>query len=258
MAQSIPGPPVAEGPPAEAEGPQPSPEPAKPRKLLYVRLPGCWGALIFACLSFTPSLLPRGGIVQGLVCGITAAIGYGLGVLVAWVWRAFADRDLRRPRRRSWLAFFISAAVLYVVSFGLGQYWQYEIRKLMGVTDYNIPLVVASPFIAALVFCVLLLIGRGPVPLAREAAQPLDRAARREGGRLGAGGRRYLPGGQRPVAARLRQRHELRVFTARHDDRGGGAPAHDRPAVGRAGLAHTVGHAGLPGPQLHRQGPVGE
>ena len=30
-------------------------------------LPGCWGALIFACLSFTPSLLPRGGIVQGLV-----------------------------------------------------------------------------------------------------------------------------------------------------------------------------------------------
>ena len=44
-------------------------------------LPGCWGALFFACLSFTPSLLPRSGLVQGLVCGITAAIGYGLGVL---------------------------------------------------------------------------------------------------------------------------------------------------------------------------------
>ena len=55
------------------------------------------------------------------------------------------DRDPRRPRRRSWLVFFISAAVLVVVSFGLGQYWQYEIRKLMGVTEYNIALVVASP-----------------------------------------------------------------------------------------------------------------
>jgi uncharacterized membrane protein len=125
-------------------------------------------------LSFTPSLLPRGGIVQGLVCGITAAIGYGLGVLAAWVWRAFADRDPRRPRRRFWLTFLISAAVLYVVSFGLGQYWQYEIRKLMGVTDYNIPLVVASPFVAALIFCLLLLIGRSLHGLYRWLAKLLN------------------------------------------------------------------------------------
>ena len=67
----------------EAEGPQPSPEPGKHRRLLYVTLPGCWGALVVGCLSFTPSLLPRGGVVQGLVWGITAAIGYGLGVLFA-------------------------------------------------------------------------------------------------------------------------------------------------------------------------------
>ncbi|MFE2123124.1 alpha/beta-hydrolase N-terminal domain-containing protein, partial [Rhodococcus aetherivorans] len=74
-----------------------SPETVGRRKLLYVTLPGCWGALIFACLSFTPSLLPRGGLLQGLICGITAAIGYGLGVFAAFVWRAFADRGPRRP-----------------------------------------------------------------------------------------------------------------------------------------------------------------
>jgi uncharacterized membrane protein len=62
-----------------------------------------------------------------------------------------------------------------VVSFGLGQYWQYEIRKLMGMTDYNIPLVVASPFIAALVFCLLLLIGRGLYGLYRWLAKLLNR-----------------------------------------------------------------------------------
>ena len=157
------------------EGAQPPPKPGKPRKLLYVTLPGCWGALIFACLSFAPSLLPRGGVIQGLVCGITAAIGYGLGVLAAWIWRAFADRDPRRPRRWAWLTFFICAAALYLVSFGFGQYWQYEIRKLMGVTDYNIPLVVVSPFIAALVFCVFLLIGRGLRGLYRWAAKLLNR-----------------------------------------------------------------------------------
>ena len=168
--------PAPQAPAAVAdEGAQPSPEPGKRRKLFYVTLPGCWGALIFACLSFTPSLLPRGGVIQGLICGITAAIGYGLGVLAAWIWRAFADRDPRRPRRRAWLTFFICAAALYLVSFGFGQYWQYEIRKLMGVTDYNIPLVVVSPFIAALVFCVFLLIWRGLRGLYRWAAKLLNR-----------------------------------------------------------------------------------
>jgi uncharacterized membrane protein len=129
MARDMPGPPVESSPAVPAAEPPP---PGKPRKLLYVTLPGCWGGLIAGCLSFTPSLLPRGGVVQGLIWGITAAIGYGLGVLAAWIWRAFADRDSRRPRCRSWLVFLISAAVLVVVSFGLGQYWQYEIRKLMG------------------------------------------------------------------------------------------------------------------------------
>jgi uncharacterized membrane protein len=168
---------TVEAPPsvAAAEGPQPTPQLEKPRKLLYVTLPGCWGALILACLSFTPSLLPRGGIVQGLIWGITAAIGYGLGVLAAWIWRAFAGRDPRHPQRRSWTVLFISTAVLIVVSFGLGQYWQYEIRKLMGVTEYNIALVVASPFVAALVFCLILLIGRGLRGLYRWAAQLLNR-----------------------------------------------------------------------------------
>ena len=160
---------------AAAEGSVPSPKPAKPRRLLYLTLPGCWGALIIGCLSFTPSLLPRGGIVQGLIWGITAAIGYGLGVLAASIWRAFADRDPRRPRRRSWTVLLISTAVLVVVSFGLGQYWQYEIRKLMGVTDYSIPLVIASPFVAAAAFCLILLIGRGLRGLYRWVGQLLNR-----------------------------------------------------------------------------------
>jgi uncharacterized membrane protein len=162
-------------PPAAAETAEPPPEPARHRKLLYVTLPGCWGAVIAGCLSFTPSLLPRSGMIQGVVWGITAAIGYGLGVLAAWIWRAFADREPRPARRRSWLIFFISAAVLVVVFFGLGQYWQYLIRQLMGVTEYNIVLVVLSPVFAALVFCLILLIGRGLRGLYRWVAHLLHR-----------------------------------------------------------------------------------
>ena len=150
-------------------------KPKKLRRLLYVTLPGCWGALIAGCLSFTPSLLPRGGLIQGVIWGITAAIGYGVTVLGAWIWRAFADRDARQPRRRSWPVFFIAAAVLLTVSFGLGQYWQYQIRKLTGVTDYNVWLVVASPVVAALVFCLILLIGRGVRGVYRWLALLLNR-----------------------------------------------------------------------------------
>src|SRR6516225_4622422 len=158
-----------------AEAPQPPPEPAKRRRLLYLTLPGCWGALIFACLSFTPSLLPRGGLIQGVICGITAAIGYGLAVWAASIWRAFADRGPRTPRHWAWLTFFIAAPILFAAAFGLGQYWQYEIRKLMGVTEYNIPLAIASPFVAVAVFGLFLLIGRGLRGLYRWAAKLLSR-----------------------------------------------------------------------------------
>src|SRR5262252_8018397 len=162
-----------EHPEVAAEEPPPPAKPRKPRKLLYVTLPGSWGALIFACLSFTPSLLPRGGLIQGVICGITAAIGYGLGVWAAAIWRAFADRGPRQPRRWAWLTFIISAIILFAAAFGLGQYWQSEIRNLMGVTDYNIPLAVASPLIAVLVFWLFLLIGRGLRGLYRWAAKML-------------------------------------------------------------------------------------
>src|SRR3954447_20987362 len=130
---------------AQPEAAQPDTAPRHHPRLLYVTLPGLWGALIASCLSFTPSLLPRTGIVQGLVWGISAAIGYGFGVLGACIWRAFADRGARRSRRRSRLAFAYLGDVLLVGSFALGQYWQYLLRDMMGVKEYNVLLVVASP-----------------------------------------------------------------------------------------------------------------
>ena len=147
------------------------------RRLGFLRytLPGSWTALIFACLSFTPSLLPRSGIIQGLVCGITAAIGYGLGVWGASIWRAFADRDPRPPRPWAWRAFVVGGGLLLVISFALGQYWQHEIRALMGVTSVNVVLVVLSPLVAAAVFVLLVQIGRGARALYRWLARQLRR-----------------------------------------------------------------------------------
>lgn len=163
-----------EGASADDAPPAPTGE-GKHRKLLYLTLPGCWGALIASCLSFTPSLLPRTGVIQGLLWGIAAAIGYGTAVMLAWIWRAFADRDARPARRRSWLVFGIGGGILLAVSFGFGQYWQHLLRDLMGVTEYNIPLVVASPLFAAAMFCLLLATGRGIRAVYRWISELLDR-----------------------------------------------------------------------------------
>jgi len=47
-------------------------------QLIRYTLPGAWVALVFVSLSFTPSLLPRSGLFQGVLVGLTGAIGYGL------------------------------------------------------------------------------------------------------------------------------------------------------------------------------------
>lgn len=170
------GPPSRERDGSDDDGPvDPSSGSGKRRRLPHATLPGCWGALLLACLSFTPSLLPRGGVLQGLICGISAAIGYGLGVVAAFVWRAFADRDARSPSRRSWLVLLGCAIVLFGLAFGLGQYWQHRIRVLMEVTDYNALATVACPVIAFVVFYLLLMAGRGLRRLYHWAARLLGR-----------------------------------------------------------------------------------
>ena len=131
------------------------------RRWFRYTLPGAGGALLFTCLAFTPSLLPRSPVVQGLVCGISAAIGYGVGVVAAWVWRAFADRDERPARSNAWRIFAVVAVVALVAAFVLGQRWQSEIRDLMGVAGSNPAALLLVPVVAVVVFVALVALARG-------------------------------------------------------------------------------------------------
>jgi len=130
------------------------------RGWFHYTLPGAWVALVFCCLAFTPSLLPRGGILQGALCGINAAIGYGFGVAGAWVWRAFADREARAARRRSWLIFAVVASICVVISYVSGLIWQSELRDLMGVGTPGLTQQVLMPVVAVLFFVALVALSR--------------------------------------------------------------------------------------------------
>jgi uncharacterized membrane protein len=137
--------------------------------------PGAWVALAFVCLSFTPSLLPRPAFFQGFVCGVNGAIGYGIGVVGAWLWRQFADRPARPARPRSWRLFFIIAPVLLVVSYLLGLRWQLQIRELMSVPAEGVLTQLLLPLAAGLVFVGLVALARGIRALFRLIAGLLGR-----------------------------------------------------------------------------------
>lgn len=145
------------------------------RRRLRYTLPGAWVALVFGCLSFTPSLLPRTGIMQGLIAGVSAAIGYGLGVAGAWLWRQFPDRPVQPARARSWRAFGVVAVLAVVTAYLAGRYWQNQIRSLMGAPGDRVLSQLAMPFVAAVVFVAIVAAGRGLHRLYRWLARSLNR-----------------------------------------------------------------------------------
>ena len=116
---------------------------------------------VFLALSLTPSLIPRSFPLQGALAGVSLAVGYGIGVLFGAVWTYFelpVPQD-RLRRTLTWAAAALAAAI--VVSFSWrAAAWQNSIRVVM-----DMPLVEsARPFevilVAAVVFVLLLLLGR--------------------------------------------------------------------------------------------------
>jgi uncharacterized membrane protein len=160
------------------------PRPRAPR--FRYTLPGLSVALVFYCLSLTPSLLPRPGLLQGVISGVAAAFGYAMGVTGAYVWRAFANRDVRPTQRRSWRILAVIAVVAYVVFTALGRYWQSQIRELMGAPPDGLASLVVVPVVAAILFVGLVALSRALAHLYRWLASLLSgwigpRAARAVG-----------------------------------------------------------------------------
>jgi uncharacterized membrane protein len=91
--------------------------------------------VLFVCLSLTPSLLPRTWLVQGIVSGVGAVIGYGLGVAAAWLWRRATRGWLRlNPRVRPWWQWGLSLATAGVLGLSMyyGSVWQRDLHALLG------------------------------------------------------------------------------------------------------------------------------
>jgi uncharacterized membrane protein len=138
---------------------------------------GTVGALLLGYASFTPSLMPRSWLLQGIIAGISAATGYGLAVVVAWFVRELTDGDRTTPgvRRRAWQALAVVGPVAGVVMLWLGRRWQNEIHRLMEQPKESAYRSVLTVLLAALLFALLIGIGRGLRWLTRRLIRLLAR-----------------------------------------------------------------------------------
>ncbi len=103
--------------------------------------------LVFATLLFaaslSPSLLPRPYLVQGLLSGLSTAVGYGVGVFFVWLWQylempSFSAGLQTVARRTSG----VGVAILAVSFLWRAAVWQNSIRDLMEMQ----PVATAYPF----------------------------------------------------------------------------------------------------------------
>ncbi|MGW4717661.1 alpha/beta hydrolase [Nocardia sp. NPDC004260] len=102
-------------------------------------------ATVFFALSVTPSLLPRDWLFQGLISGINAAIGYGAGCLLEWLFRLWVRPRLKIAPPPTWARYAVKSAVLLTAALSAALMlvqsarWQREITALMGMEGTTTP-----------------------------------------------------------------------------------------------------------------------
>jgi len=127
----------------------------------YFSTAGLLVGLLFFAVSLTPSLIPREGVVQGVISGVALAAGYGVGVLLVALWR-FLELPMA-GERVSRLLGWIGGGLCLLIALGFlwqATHWQNSVRTLMGLEEVPgvRPLTVA--LVAGAVFLVFLLLGK--------------------------------------------------------------------------------------------------
>ena len=142
------------------------------------------GALFLAA-SLTPSLLPRGFVLQGALSGLACACGYLVGLLLRWLWN-YLELPPPSQRAQRWALLVLGSLSLAIVVYFLWQAaaWQDSIRAVMQLE----PLSERRPFevggIALLVFALVLALARLVLFLHRFFTSRLERRLPRRSSRL--------------------------------------------------------------------------
>lgn len=118
------------------------------------------GTLFFAA-SFTPSLIPRDYLLQGVLAGLAFGVGYLLGVLGVWLWTYLELPMLKgQAARRTKQAAGIVCAAIAITFLWQASEWQNSIRVLLDMPPVDSVYPFRVGLITIITFTVLLGITR--------------------------------------------------------------------------------------------------
>jgi len=149
--------------------------------LLRLKFVGVAFGALFFCLSLTPSLVPRDWLFQGLIGGMTAAFGYGLGVLVGRLAYRLVLRGARwwppPPRVLWWMkaAVVVLAPTVCVLMLIPAAAWQRQLSALMGIEGPTNPGYLRTLAVAIVVGAVLVSAFRVLIDVIKTLARMLIR-----------------------------------------------------------------------------------
>jgi uncharacterized membrane protein len=119
-------------------------------------------------------LVPRPWYVQGIVAGLSAVFGYGLGVFLAWLVRAASGwRPSDLLTRRLWMVLAGLGVPVLAWSMSLGQRWQREIHLLTDVKPPDSYAWIPILLLSVTVLLVLIALARVVRWLVRQVTQRL-------------------------------------------------------------------------------------
>jgi uncharacterized membrane protein len=132
--------------------------------------------IIFVDLSFLPSLLPRGWVLQGVLAAVLFCIGYGLGALLSHIIRKFGSKEPKPVRKKQISRYtYIVLAVTLVVFLALGAHWQRQVRQLVNQPADPPYYVLGVIVVALLLTMLILLISRSIRTFYHWLARQIDR-----------------------------------------------------------------------------------
>ena len=128
------------------------------RKFSFV---GLLLACIFFLLSMLPSLLPRPWLYQGLISGLSMAVGYGIGILISKFIRWLFEKEFSKHiKTTSWKVLLIGGPLLMLVFLYQGASWQNQVRQLVGEQTLDTRHSIRILIISVLLFVVLISLAR--------------------------------------------------------------------------------------------------
>ncbi len=146
-------------------------EPVSPKRGFTGWLPGYLASFPFTAiiaagaffaLSLSPSLVPRSPAIQGVLSGLSAAVGFWVGLGLVWIWN-FLELPVLRGKTdkvfKAAVAFVTAALVFYFL--WLTSSWQDSARELMRLEPLTGAYAPIAAVVAAPTAFVLLLIGYG-------------------------------------------------------------------------------------------------